>query len=313
MKIIFISGVKFGSRLLEEVLKNGFEVSAVFSYNETKKSLYSDFISFDTICKNYGIKNFHVDNINDKENIKIIKSINPDIILVMGWSQLLKNEIIEIPEFGVIGSHPTELPKFRGRAPIPWTILKELTESALTFFFIEEGIDNGDIVSQKKFEISENDDSESIYDLIINLGKNMIIEILKDFQNNSITRITQNENNFVEYWSKRTSDDGKIDWSKSAKDISILSRASTHPYPGAFTFFNNLPLKIFKASYVDDGVSNPGAIISMDEKTVRIGTGSGSIYLKKIQYDSDTDILPTEIITKEDIGKHLNSNLTSFQ
>ena len=97
MKIIFISGVKFGSRLLEEVLKNGFEVSAVFSYNETKKSLYSDFISFDTICKNYGIKNFHVDNINDKENIKIIKSINPDIILVMGWSQLLKNEIIDFP------------------------------------------------------------------------------------------------------------------------------------------------------------------------------------------------------------------------
>ena len=310
MKIIFVSGVKFGYELLEEILKNDFEVSAVFSYNENKKSLYSDFASFDTLCENYKIKNFHVNNINDVENIKTIKSLNPDIILVMGWSQLLKNEIIQIPKLGVVGSHPTELPKFRGRAPIPWTILKELTESALTFFFIEEGIDNGDIVSQKKFKICENDDSESIYDLIIKLGKNMIIETLKDFQNNSITRIPQNEKNFVEYWSKRTPDDGKINWSKSAKDISTLIRASTHPYPGAFTFFKNLPLKIFKASYVDDNTSNPGAIISIDDKTVRIGTGNGSIYLKKIQYNSDIDILPTKIITTEDIGLFLNSDHT---
>ena len=71
----------------------------------------------------------------------------------MGWSQLLKNDILTIPEFGVIGSHPTQLPKYRGRAPIPWTILKKLKHSALTFFFIEEGIDNGDILDQKIFEI----------------------------------------------------------------------------------------------------------------------------------------------------------------
>ena len=169
MKIIFIGGVEYSKELLLYILKKGWKISILFSYNESKKKFYSDYACFDEISKEYGIKHVKVNNINDAENIQLIKKTNPDLILVMGWSQLLKSDLIQIPRLGVIGSHPTELPKYRGRAPIPWSIIKELNESALTFFYIQDGVDDGDILDQRKFVINIYDDATSIYKKIIDI------------------------------------------------------------------------------------------------------------------------------------------------
>ena len=97
MKIAFIGGVKFSHELLSTILSNGWDVSIVFSYDDSKEEKYSDIASFGDLTKKYGIKHVQVDNINDRQNITILKEVNPDLILVMGWSQLLKNEIIKIP------------------------------------------------------------------------------------------------------------------------------------------------------------------------------------------------------------------------
>jgi methionyl-tRNA formyltransferase len=187
MKIIFISGVKFGFDVLESILEKNWKIIASFSYLPEKKKFYSDYANFENLAKKYGVIHKQVNNINDKENIDLIKKINPDLILVIGWSQLLKKEIIDIPKLGVIGSHPTELPKYRGRAPIPWSIIKELKKSALTFFYIQEGIDNGDIIIQKQFEITDMDDASSLYEKMTSLGKNMLSEILPLLDSGKIT------------------------------------------------------------------------------------------------------------------------------
>ncbi len=304
MKIAYISGVKFGYDLLKEILQKNFEISVVFSYQDSKKLLYSDIISFESICKKFGIRNIQVNNINDKKNIEILQSLQPDLILVMGWSQLLKSEIIQTAKLAVIGSHPTELPKFRGRAPIPWTIIKELKESALTFFYIDEGIDDGDILHQNKFKITDNDDSESLYQKITDLGKKMIIQSLKNLQEGTAKRTKQDETKFIEYWPKRTSEDGKIDWSKNAKDILTLIRASTFPYPGAFTFFNQLQLKIFKARYIDDKITKPGIILDVKKNLVKVGTSNGSIVFDKVKFHTNL-VSVSEIFSKCDIGRKL--------
>ncbi|MEX2060292.1 MAG: formyltransferase family protein, partial [Nitrosopumilaceae archaeon] len=189
MKIVFISGVRFGLDLLRFILDNKWKVSAVFSYADSKKKNYSDYASFDEITRKYKIKHVKVQNINDKENVKELKSINPDLILVMGWSQILKREILTIPRIGIIGSHPTMLPKYRGRAPIPWSIIKGLKESALTFFYMKEGTDDGDILDQRKFKISSNDDATSLYEKITNLGKIMLLKNLQLLQNGKENRV----------------------------------------------------------------------------------------------------------------------------
>ena len=305
MKVIFISGVKFGHNILESILEKNYKIAVSFSYLPKKKKLYSDYANFENLTKKHGVIHKQVNNINDQENIELIKKINPDLILVLGWSQLLKKEIIEIPRLGVIGSHPTELPKYRGRAPIPWSILKGLRKSALTFFYIQEGIDDGDIILQEQFDINDIDDAESLYEKITILGGKMSSEILSSLESKQITGKKQNLDLFIENWPKRTPLDGRIDWSKPAKEIHNLIRATTYPYPGAYTFFKNKKLVIWKStldtSLDTSRIQEPGKIIIKNNQ-VKIGTSNGSVFLDMISYDCDENKNGIEIFSSSDNG-----------
>lgn len=303
MKIAFISGVIFGYDLLEELLKNNVQISIVFSYDKSKRKSNSDYKSFEKLCLKNDIIHIKVQNINDEQNIKKLKSIKPDIILVMGWSQLLKEKILKIPKYGVIGSHPTELPKYRGRAPIPWTIIKRIKESALSFFYIKDGVDNGDLVLQKKFKVNSDDNATTLYKKIIELGKQMIIEILEQVQEGNVKQIKQKESEFLEYWPKRIPNDGKINWKCSAKDIHNLIRASTHPYPGAFTFFNNQKLEIWESDINENENFSPSIILDIIPQGVKVGTQKGTILIKKLGINGKEEFHPKKIFSKEDIGK----------
>ena len=279
MKIVFISGVKFGHSLLNHILNSNLKVEAVFSYHESKKEIYSDMIDFDDLASKFNIKNFKVNNINDEINVKIINDISPDLILVIGWSQLLKNPLLKIPKIGTIGSHPTELPKFRGRAPIPWSIIKNLKESALTLFWIQEGTDNGPILAQRKFLISQHDDASSLYEKMTSLGKIMILDNLNQIKKGKIIKIVQDESKFIENWPKRTPNDGQINWKQTAKKIHTLIRASTHPYPGAYTYFKKKKLVLWKSVLIDSSIKKPGEIMKISTNELEIGTSRGIIKL----------------------------------
>ncbi|MGQ0376485.1 MAG: methionyl-tRNA formyltransferase [Nitrososphaerota archaeon] len=305
MNIAYISGVKYGHEFLNAIINAEWKISAVFSYDDSKRHLYSDFASFDDITEKHGIKHIKVKNINDLDNVKFLEQIKPDVILVMGWSQLLKLDILKIPKIGVIGSHPTELPKFRGRAPIPWSIIKGLKESALTFFYMCEGIDDGDILDQQKFEINEEDDAESIYEKIINIGKRMLLINLELLEKGEAKKIKQDPAKFIEYWPKRTPEDGKIEWAKNGKDIHRLIRATTRPYPGAFCFFKNNLIKIWKARYLDEKSDGCGKIMKINKDSMEVGTGEGVLSLQKISVDNSEILNPAQVFSKEDIGLNL--------
>ena len=305
MKIIFIGGVKFSYEILKTILENNWNISVVFSYDDSKKEKISDFISLDELCSKYNLQNIKVDKINAQNNIEIIKKIEPDIILVMGWSQLLNSEIISIPKIGVIGSHPTELPKYRGRAPIPWSILKGLKTSALTFFFIEEGTDSGDILDQRSFKLSSNDDATSVYKKVESVGKEMIQDNLTKLQNGNYTRKKQDVSNFIENWEKREPQDGIIDWSKNSQEIHTLIRATTHPYPGAYTIFNGSKLIIWGAEFSNEQSNGVGKIMRVNNFNVKIGTGKGVIILKRISFNDNKEVPISKIFTKDNVDSIL--------
>ena len=315
LKIVFVSGVTTGVQWAKTILESNYKIDAFFTYNKLKKKNYSDFGDFDSLSDEYNIPQYKITgNINDLENVEIIKKIEPDLILVLGWSQLLKIDLIKIPKIGVFGSHPTLLPKYRGRAPIPWTIIKGLRKSGLTFFWIDEGTDNGDILDQREFLIAEDEDATSLMKKITDIGGEMLIENLTKIENGVITRKTQNELDFVEDWPKRTPEDGKIDWSKSAKDIHKLIRATTHPYPGAYTIFKNKKIKIWKAEIEEEDVKGFGKIISIGKEDVRISTGKGNLIIKKISindidealaFDESEEIDLSKIFDNSTIGENL--------
>ena len=249
-----------------------------------------------------------------KENYKVVvamsgeeclyklKTIKPDLILVMGWSQLLKSEIIKIPKIGIIGSHPTELPKYRGRAPIPWSIIKGLKESALTFFWIEKGTDTGSILDQRKFKIFDKDDASTIYEKIISIGKDMILNNLVMLQQGKIRKIKQDSSKFIEYWQKRTPEDGLIDWKESIGKIHTLIRATTYPYPGAFTYLKGKKLKIWKAHFKKANPNNFGKIIGVSNEGVKVSAKDGIIILKQVSLEDEERISANKLFRKSDQG-----------
>lgn len=301
MKIVYVSGVRFGLELLQHILDNKISISAIFSYNERKSKNYSDAVSFDKIAKKHHIKHIRVNNINDKTNIQILQKLKPDLIFVMGWSQILGKEILSIPKIGCIGSHPTELPKYRGRAPIPWTILRGLKKSALTFFWLQGDIDSGDIFIQRRFRVTKNDNALSVYKKITQLGKNMILYTISNIEKNRIKRKKQDPSKFIEYWPKRNPEDGLIEWNQKATEIDALIRATTHPYPGAFTIHKGSKMIIWKARISKTESHHPGKIMSIRKNGVVVGTKDNSILLQEVSFNNKSE-KATNVFSNSDIG-----------
>jgi methionyl-tRNA formyltransferase len=243
MRIIFIGTVEFSYKALEKLINLNANIVGVCT--KEKSHFNADYISLKPSCIKNNIECRIVDDINNSENIEWIKSKEPDIIFCFGWSSLIKKELLEIPPMGILGFHPAKLPQNRGRHPIIWALVLGLQKSASTFFFMDEGADSGDILSQKEFEILYEDDASSLYKKIIDVALLQIEEFLPQLQNDNYKTIKQNHK-IANYWRKRKKSDGKIDFRMNSLAIYNLVRALTKPYVGAHLEYNGKDIKIWK-------------------------------------------------------------------
>jgi methionyl-tRNA formyltransferase len=299
MKHLFLSGVEAGEYYLKELLENKANIKAILTKRNNKAC---DKGNFEKISNKYSIPIYYINNINDEESINLLRRLESDIMWVLGWSQILKKEVLGIPKVGCIGSHPTKLPKYRGRAPIPWTILKGIKESAMTFFWLDEGTDTGDILAQKEFKIGQDDTSTDLYYRIIEKGKEIIKESLPLIESGNPPRIKQNEEEFIESWPKRTPKEGFIDWNKPTQNIYALIRATARPYPGAFTFYRGERVIFWKASRFDKIYGEePGTLEKIINNDFVVACKDGSLIIKEVQPEEDISMVPKDYIKKYNI------------
>jgi methionyl-tRNA formyltransferase len=175
-----------------------------------------------------------------------VMDIKPDLILAIGWYYMIPDQMMKLAGKGAIGIHGSLLPKYRGNAPFVWAMINGEKETGISLFYFEKGIDEGDIIAQKKIPIGE---KETIRD-ILNKARGSSVEILLEYlpkiADGTAPRIPQ-DNSQATLFPKRTPDDGLIDWSWDAKRIHDFIRAQTKPYPGAFTYINNKKVIIWDA------------------------------------------------------------------
>jgi len=189
MRAVFIGTVEFSLRSLEKLI--GLNVNLVGVITKESSSFNSDFVDLKSLCISNGIPCLYVDDINSLDSIKWIKDLNPDVIFCFGWSSLIKKEILNIAPMGVVGYHPTKLPMNRGRHPLIWALALGLEESASTFFFMDEGADTGDILSQVDFEISYQDDARSIYDKVNDIALCQIEDFIPGLSKENIQKLNR--------------------------------------------------------------------------------------------------------------------------
>ncbi|WP_459820029.1 formyltransferase family protein [Campylobacter concisus] len=282
MKILFIGAVEFSYKSLEKLIELNAEIVGVC----TKKvsNFNSDFADLTPLCNKANIPLKYVDNINSNENIDWIRSLSPDIIFCFGWSNLIKKDLLGLPKMGVVGYHPALLPKNRGRHPLIWALALGLNDSGSTFFFMTEGADDGDILSQEKVEILYEDDAKSLYDKVSNIALRQIETFLPKLQNNSFETIKQN-NDLANVWRKRGKIDGKIDFRMISRAIYNLVRALTKPYVGAHVEYNGQDISIWKVEEVEFDQNNIefGKVLENDGKSIVVKTYDKAI--KIIDHD----------------------------
>ncbi|QTL99735.1 methionyl-tRNA formyltransferase [Iocasia frigidifontis] len=284
MKTVFIGTVESSYAALEELLRNNIDIDAIFTLDKNKYN--SDFKRLKPLAENAGIKTYLIKNINNQENIERLKQIKPDFIFVIGISQIVKKQILKIPKYGCIGFHPSLLPKNRGRGVIPWTILREIKETGVTLFYLDEGMDSGDIIAQKKINIDERETARTLYDKVIKALKKVIRNNINDILQGNINLIKQDANKAT-YCAKRTPRDGIIDWNKSAYNIDKLIRATTKPYPGAYTYYKGKKLIIWSSELLnkDNHIAKHGQIVEIiSGKGVKVKTGDGLLLIHEIEY-----------------------------
>ena len=288
MRIVFVGAVEFSRHCLEEVVKNGGNVVAVLTLAKEHAGFHSDYADLSDIAMQHGITVHSIKNINDLETVELIRSLKPDVIFVFGWSQLISKSVLEIPPLGCIGTHPTLLPRNRGRHPIVWALVKGLEESGLTFLYLDEGADSGDILWQKPFPIALEDDAKSLYEKIKALASEAIRKFLPQLEQGTALRMPQDYSQAT-YWRKRTEKDGEIHWTEPTMKTYNLIRALARPYVGAHTYVKGEKLLVWRARLPQRPLPSetlslqPGTIFARTDTGFDVRTGDG--YLTVLEYE----------------------------
>lgn len=233
MKIAFATCVQLGLSCIEEMYRIGEGLDLLITLNDEKAKNKSGRIYLDDIANKHDARLMKINNINDQEVIEALKEHQIDWLFIIGWSQIAKIEVLNTPTQGCIGMHPTLLPVGRGRAAIPWAILKGLKETGVTMFKLDEGVDTGEVIGQGVISLDENTTATDLYQKVDDMHITLISKYWDDIVSNNITLKKQNEANATE-WSGRKPEDGEIYSSMTMDEADKLVRAVTHPYPGAF-------------------------------------------------------------------------------
>jgi len=278
MRILFIGRVAFSAYALQELIAMKADIIGICT--TACSQINSDHFDLSPIAEQARIPFRLASNINSSDVLAWIRSLNPDIIFCFGWSQIIKKPLLQIPPMGIIGYHPAALPFNRGRHPLVWALVLGLTETASSFFFMDEGADSGDILDQKPVAIRHSDDALSLYKRITQVAISQIRDFVPRLAENKYYRYPQDHQK-ANVWRKRGISDGIIDWRMSATSIHNLVRGLTRPYVGAHFLYCDCIVKVWKSQVVDDAPSNlePGKVLAVDGDSPIIKAGVGAIRL----------------------------------
>jgi methionyl-tRNA formyltransferase len=226
--------------------------------------------------------------------VEEFKKMDIDFIVVVAFGQILPKEVLDIPRFGCINVHSSLLPRYRGAAPIQWTIINGEEKTGITTMFMDEGLDTGDILLQEETIIDREDTGGSLHDRLAIMGADLLIKTLDGVEKGSINRIKQDDSlsNYVGMLNKTH---GHIDFNKSAKEIELLIRG-LNPWPSAYTSLAGKGFKIWKANVIENNVNDNrvtkdmfdakcGEVVYVDKKSMLVNTKEGILELLEVQLE----------------------------
>ncbi len=284
MRIVFLGTSAFACPALR-ALARAYDVALVITQPDRpagrKRELRPSAVK--TASLDLGLRIAQPERINSEEGINLLRETAPEAIVVASYGQFLSTKVFSLPPHGTINIHASLLPRYRGAAPINWAIIRSETETGVTTFFIEKGMDSGAILVQRPCPIGSDETAGELHDHLATLGAEAILDTLHSIEEGTAHPTPQREEEAT-LAPKLSRADGEMDWTKRACDIHNLVRG-LNPWPGAFTHLGGETVKIHRTTLTGIGRGNvePGMIALQETGRLLVGTGDELIEILEIQ------------------------------
>lgn len=284
MKVIFMGTPDFSVGTLEALVQAGHEVVLAVTQPDKPKGRGKEmqFTPVKECALKYHIPVYQPVRVRESECIEELRKYEADIMVVVAFGQILPKEILEMCAYGCVNVHASLLPKYRGAAPIQWSIIDGEEVTGVTTMQMNEGLDTGDMLLKVEIPIEEKETGGSLHDKLAEAGARLCVETLEGLQAETITPIPQGEmsTSYAKMLDKQL---GNIIWSKSAQEIERLIRGLS-PWPSAYTNWNDKVMKIWDASCVSyKDQAEPGTIVKVNKDSFFVQTGDGTLEVRELQ------------------------------
>ncbi|MCQ2080634.1 MAG: methionyl-tRNA formyltransferase [Lachnospiraceae bacterium] len=287
MKVIYMGTPDFSVPPLEKLIENGYDVCLVVTQPDKEKGRGRE-VSMSPVkmcALKHNIPVFQPVKIREEEAVKTLRSYGADIFVVAAFGQIVSEEILNMPKYGCINIHASLLPKYRGAAPIQWSILDGEEYTGVTIMKMAKGVDTGDIYSSTKVKIEDDETGDSLFDKLTLVGADLLIDTLPKIEDGSLAPIPQDEA-LATHTSKISKELGLIDWNKEASVIERYIRG-LNSWPSAYTYLDKKTLKIWRAKVVDITTKKnvKGSVIEVKKDSFTVSTGDYGIEILEIQLE----------------------------
>ncbi|MFR3499909.1 MAG: methionyl-tRNA formyltransferase [Paraclostridium bifermentans] len=284
MKIVFMGTPEFAVPCLQKIIDEGHEVVAVVTQPDKPKGRGKKLAMppVKELALKYDIPVYQPLKAREESFVDTLKEMNPELIVVVAFGQILPKSILDIPKYGCVNVHASLLPRYRGAAPLNWVIINGEEKTGVTTMYMDEGLDTGDMILKSEIPLDDEITAGELHDKMMIDGAKVLKETIDSIEKGEAPREKQSNENTC-YSPIMNKSLGNIDWNKSAIDIHNLVRG-INPWPSAYTTYEGQTMKIWKTKVIDkNSDKDPGTIISVDKEGINVSTSEGIVQIKEIQ------------------------------
>lgn len=276
MRIVFMGTPDFAAASLDKLIQEKYDIAAVFTQPDKPRNrgMAVSFSPVKELALQHGIDVYQPTKLRDGSFRELIRSLCPDILVVVAYGRILPEDVLSIPQYGAINVHASLLPKYRGSAPVQWSVLNGDKVTGVTTMYLAREMDTGDMIYSESTEIGEFETSGELFDRLMAMGADLLIKTLNAIENGTAPRVSQNEAeaSYVTMLDKSMS---PIDWTKSPREI-VKHIYGLRPWPVATMEVGGDTFRVFAAEYTENNTEKPdGTLLYAGKKGLEFACGGG--------------------------------------
>lgn len=304
MRLSWVGVHQEGLLALRALLEAGVRIDGVLTLRPELAARRSGAAEYAGLCREFGVPLHEIGNINDAESVRILRALAPDVLFVIGWSQLLRTEALATARVGVVGAHASLLPHNRGSAPVNWALIHGEARTGNTLLWLTDAVDAGDVIDQTAFCITPYDSCATLYERVAESNRDMLLRLVQRLHAGE-TVGTRQPHGTEPVLPRRRPEDGLVDWGRPGRAVYDFVRALTRPYPGAFGYLDGRRWTVWQSALLPLAApvgARPGEVLGPVVSPAPgacgqvVACGSGAVVLLEVQSEAG-DVL---------VGRHLS-------